>query len=121
MLQLMPLLFIGEFFSDFTLVLKIFVFLTIVSFVKNHVGNNVIAIVITILFSWYALFVAFAFFGTIYLLYTLLLLGVSGIVIDFFFVSQSAGHQNLQDNSPVSSGYDIVKRQVASRQAMMRR
>lgn len=107
----LPILFLDFFLnlaSDFTLIMKIFVFMSIINFVKNHVGENLLAILVTIVFSWYALFVAFPLFGTLYLLYILLTLGIAGVIIDYFFVSGSSGAP--PEGSPVSSGADIASR-----------
>ena len=65
------LLGLGELFTDFNFVLRIFVFMTIVSFVQTNISNSIIALMVTVVFAWYALFVMWAFFGTIYLLYSL--------------------------------------------------
>ncbi len=80
------LLSIGEFFSDMILVLKIFVLLTIISWVVMHLGKGPLAIVLIIGISWFVLFDAFWLFGGTYVLMMLLTLGIAGIFIDFFFV-----------------------------------
>ena len=76
---------IGEFFSDMVFVLKIFVLLTIISFVVMHLGKGPLAIVLIIGISWFVLFDAFWFFGGTYVLLMLLTMGVAGIFIDLFF------------------------------------
>ena len=89
-LALIPTMFallsIGEFFSDMVLVLKIFVLLTIISWVVMHLGKGPLAIVLIIGISWFVLFDAFWLFGGTYVLMMLLTLGVAGIFIDLFFV-----------------------------------
>ncbi len=82
------LAFLGimEFFSDMILVLKIFVLLTIVSWVVMHLGKGPLAIVLIVGISWFVLFDQFWFFGGVYVLMMLLMLGIAGIFIDMFFV-----------------------------------
>lgn len=82
---MLAFLSIGEFFSDMTLVLKVFVLLTIISYIVMHLGKGPLAIVLIIGISWFVLFDAFWFFGGTYVLMTLLTLGVAGIFIDLFF------------------------------------
>ncbi len=80
-------------FEDFNIVIKIFVLLTIISFLKNHLGTGALSVALMLGFSWFVFFEAWAFFGGIYILYMLLAMGVSGIIIDFFFVSGGPGDQ----------------------------
>ena len=87
LLPLLTLLSIGEFFSDMFLVPKIFVLLTIISFVMMHLGKGPLSIVIIIGFSYLMLFSPFSwFFEGAYVLMMLFMLGFAGIFIDFFFV-----------------------------------
>src|SRR3989338_3844792 len=83
---MLALLSIGEFFSDMVMVLKIFVLLTIISWVVMHLGKGPLAIVLIIGISWFVLFDMFWLFGGTYVLMMLLTLGVAGIFIDMFFV-----------------------------------
>ena len=80
------LLSIGEFFSDMFFVLKIFVWLTVLSFVVMHLGKGPLAIALSVGLTWFILFDGFWFFGGAYILMTLLMLGFAGIFIDLFFV-----------------------------------
>ena len=81
--EIMPLMFallsIGEFFSDMVFVLKIFVLLTIISWVIMHLGKGPLSIVLIIGISWFVLFDAFWLFGGTYVLMMLLTLGIAGI------------------------------------------
>ncbi|MFA4856038.1 MAG: hypothetical protein WC634_05665 [archaeon] len=83
---MLALLSIGEFFSDMVMVLKIFVLLTIISWVVMHLGKGPLAIVLIVGISWFVLFDMFWLFGGTYVLMMLLTLGVAGIFIDMFFV-----------------------------------
>ncbi len=83
----LALLSIGEFFSDMFLVLKIFVLLTIVSFVMMHLGKGPLSMVLIVGLSYLMLFTPFTwFFEGTYVLMMLFMLGFAGIFIDFFFV-----------------------------------
>jgi len=97
---------IGEFFSDMILVLKIFVLLTIISYIVMHLGKGPLAIVLIIGISWFVLFDAFWFFGGVYVLMSLLMLGVAGIFIDLFFTFPgfAAGKWGEQEAKMSSQG-----------------
>lgn len=114
-MELIALFFsISEIWGDFNLVIKIFVLMTIYSWVRNHIENNVLG---TVIFFAVTIFVFFegmwAFFGGIYIFWMLLMLGVSQIVIDFFFISPQPGQEM---GSPVDNGKDIAQRQQQSAQ-----
>ncbi|MCD6434221.1 MAG: hypothetical protein J7L14_01260 [Candidatus Diapherotrites archaeon] len=108
-----------EMVADFSLVLKIFLLMTIISFVKNHIGMGKLGIVITVVISWFVLFDYWKFFGGIFVFYLLLAFGTSSLLIDFFFVMPvrhtSAdqlipGKESPRWQSPVNTGVDIAKR-----------
>jgi len=104
-----------ELIADFNLVVKIFALMSIISFVKNHLGTGPVAIVVMVGMSWFILFDYWKFFGGIFILYSLLLAGISGVIIDFFFVGGMGGGSEPQQGmlSPVSSGADLQKRMKA--------
>jgi len=103
-----------EFSSDMILVLKIFMLLTIISFVWQHLGKGAIAIVVILGLSWIMLLSPWAwFFETTYIIMTLLMFGVGGILIDFVFAfpglaSGGGGMQPME--SQVGSGKDAGAR-----------
>ena len=107
-LDLFALFSLTETVADLTLALKIFVLLSIISFVWNHLGNTPFSIVIILGVSWFVLFDYWKFFGGVYLLYVLLTMGISGILVDFFFVSQMGGGGEAK---PVDSAVDLAVRQ----------
>ena len=80
------LLSFGEFFGDMMLVLKIFVLMTIISFVVMNLGKGPLSIILIIGISWFVLFDYWYFFGGVYVLMMTLMFGVAGILVDFFFV-----------------------------------
>jgi len=87
LMPLLALLSIGEFFSDMFLVLKIFVLLTIISFVVMNLGKGPLSYVLIIGLVWLMLFSPWTwFFEGAYVLMMLFTLGFAGIFIDLFFV-----------------------------------
>lgn len=111
---ILPVLFsFSEFFADMNLVIKIFVLLTMVSFVKTRLGTSSLAIILMVGMFFFIFFDFWRLFGTIYVLYMLLIFGVSGILIDFFFVSQMGGGGEVQagpSSSALSTGADLAMR-----------
>src|SRR3989344_8171875 len=113
---MLTLLFsLGEIWADFNIVLKIFVIMTIYSWVKNHFGNSVLGWVVFGATCFFVIFELWSIFGGIYLFYMLLLFGVSQILIDFFFITAGAppaGGAGGKMESPVSSGKELAGRQA---------
>ena len=108
-LNQMNLLFIGEMFSDMSLVLKILVLLAIFGYVTQHLGKGPLSILIIAGMSFFIIFDYWKFFGGIYVLYVLVAMGIGGILIDFMFITPSA--QGKQEG-PISHGRDFVARQA---------
>lgn len=108
---MLVLTFLGltEIWNDFNLILKIFVIMTIYSWVKNHLGGSFIGWVIFAAVTFFVIFDMWTFFGTIYVMWILLMFGVSQIIIDFFFVTPRPGQEM---ESPVGTGLDISKRRM---------
>lgn len=105
----MNLLFIGEMLSDMSLVLKIIVLLAIFGYVTQHLGKGPLSILIIAGMSFFIIFDYWKFFGGIYVLYMLVVMGIGGILIDFMFITPSA--QGKQDG-PISHGRDFSARQA---------
>ena len=110
-LEFLEPLFFGELFSDINIILKIFVLMTLVSWVNNHVGKGPLAWILIAGMGYFILFDGWKIFGPIYILYMLLMFGISGVIIDFFFVG-GGGAPEREDGleSPVSTGIDLQKR-----------
>jgi len=106
-------LFLDDLFSDMTLVLKIFVLLTIVSYVTQHLGKGPIALIVIAALSWFIIFDYFYIFGGIYVLYMLVMFGATQIMMDFFILApQAAMEQQMGggvENQP--NGKDFADRQ----------
>ncbi len=81
-----PILFFDELIGDMTFVLKIFVLMTIVSYVVQHLGKGVLALLVIAVMSWFIIFDYFMYFGGIYILYMLALFGGVQLAMDFFIV-----------------------------------
>ncbi|AJF60243.1 MAG: hypothetical protein J4224_00965 [Candidatus Diapherotrites archaeon] len=113
------LLSLTEIWNDFNLIIKIFVVMTIYSWVRNHVEGWIGWVVFGII-TFFVVFDLWAIFGSVYVVYMLLMFGISQVLIDFFFISAGrGGHEEME--SPVSSGADLAARQqhIAARQAGM--
>ena len=105
------LLNIFEAFNDFNFIIKIFVLMTLASWVRNHLGDSPLSWILIGGLGYFILFDGWAIFGPIYVLYLLLGFGVSSILIDFFFVGAGgAPKPEGMEESPVSSGVDIMSR-----------
>jgi hypothetical protein len=103
-------LFIGEMFSDLNIVLKIFVLLAIFGYVTQHLGKGPLSILIIIGMSYFIIFDYWKFFGGVYVLYMLIVMGIGGILIDFMFITPGAQGKN---EGPISHGRDFNARQAA--------
>ncbi len=107
-------LFFEEMFGDMTFVLKIFVLMTIVSYVTQHLGKGPLAIIIVAVIAW-MIFSNFAIFGSIYVLYMLVLFGATQILMDFFILApQVMMEQNMAKGGETENqphGMDMKDRQ----------
>jgi hypothetical protein len=110
--MLSVLFIVFEFLNDLNLIIKIFVLLTIVHFIKTHIQNKALGAVLMVFIGWFVLFEYWRFFGGVFVLYSLLMFGISAIIIDFFFVSSggpAGGSEGME--SPISSGLELMARQ----------
>jgi len=104
----MLVMFINEILGDFNLILMIFTFITIANFIRNHLGDGpaswvaMITVAGVVFLSGY-----WPFFGGIFTIYMLLMMGVSTLIIDFFFVAPRPGQKQ---GTPMSSGVDLGTR-----------
>lgn len=108
------MLFLDGLIGDMTLVLKIFVLLTIVSYVTQHLGKGPIAILIIVVLSYFIIFDYFIYFGGIYVLYMLVMFGISQLLMDFFILApQAMMEQNMGGEEPPGAphGLDFKERQ----------
>ncbi|MEW6295808.1 MAG: hypothetical protein AB1467_05985 [Candidatus Diapherotrites archaeon] len=82
---------ITEFLSDMNLVLKVLVLITVGRFVMEHVGTGPLGIILIAGVFIFVFGELWWLFGGVYLLYMLLMAGISGIIIDFIFVGGMHG------------------------------
>jgi len=115
------ILFFEELFGDMNFVLKIFVLMTIFSYVTQHLGKGPLAIIIVVVISW-MIFSNFAIFGSIYVLYMLVLFGVTQILMDFFILApQAMMEQNMQKGGEVANQPNSKDMQDRQKQMMQMR
>jgi len=114
MLTGIPILLLDGLFSDMILVLKIFTLMAIIAFVMQHLGKGPLAILIIVGISWFVVFDYFAFFGGIYVLWILLSFGLTGVIIDFFFVNPGGG---VEKTPGISTGGEFMARQAQMQKA----
>jgi hypothetical protein len=103
-----------ELFSDFNLILKLFVLMMIIGFVQGHLGKGPMATAVMGILVFFILFDAWQVFGGIYILYALITLGFSGILIDFFFVTPPLASQReqMQQQEPEGVNSQDVKERI---------
>lgn len=82
--------YISETISDLSLAIKIFVLLTIIYFVRNHLGGGLISTIVILIFAYFVIFAKWHLFGPLYIIYIIMVLGVGGIFMDFFFLKQQS-------------------------------
>ncbi len=113
---------LGQMLSDFNLIVKIFVMMTVVSFVNNHIENKQLGMVIMVFMFFFIFGNFWAFFGGVYLIYILLMMGVSGIMVDWFFLGGGAKGQQKQKGGIQNeiSGADMVRRRAGMQANMAR-
>lgn len=85
-------LFFGEFFSDMGFILRIFLLVAVLGFINQHIENKILKTVVALFMLYITVFVNWKVFGTIYFIYAILGMGVSSIVVDYFFMSNMGGH-----------------------------
>lgn len=78
-----------DIFSDFSLVIQIFILLTMMSFVFQHYGKNGWSYVLILILIYLIFFVIPGLSFGLFILQLLLTAGISSIIVDFFFVTQS--------------------------------
>lgn len=106
-----------EFFSDFNLILKLFVLLLIISFVFNHLGKTPMAWVVIAALAYFILWDAWQFFGTVYILYMFLAMGFVGFIIDYFFMATplrtKKAHAGEEEGGSSKDSEDFLKHHKA--------
>jgi hypothetical protein len=127
-MDVLNLLFLSM-LSDFDIILKIFFFIFIVGFVRQKITHNVLALIIISIAVIFLVFVYWAEFRWVYILYVLITMGISSIVVDFFFVSmggegpkkmleeggslESSGQKAMKARDAVHTGIEMQQRNQA--------
>lgn len=110
MLPLFAALFqLGSFFSDLDLILKVVGLLLVMSFVRTHVQNAMLATLLTIGLAAFLLFDGWGIFGTGLVVYLAVSFGVVGILVDIFFFG-GIQHRSQEEMH--------MEQQMAQRRAM---
>ena len=96
-----------QIFSDFNIILKLFVLIMIMNFVINHLGKGPMSWIVMAIVSYFVIFDSWKLFGPVYILYMVLALGFVGFFIDFFFMTtplqaKKQQHYSEQENSSPS-------------------
>lgn len=106
------ILFLDGLVGDLTFILKIFVLMAVFAYVTGHLGKGPLGIFVFALIAWLVIFDYFAIFGGIYILYMLLALGLTGVLIDFMFITPSPMNKQEGTGEPISNGKDYMARQA---------
>ena len=101
MYDLVLLSIFSGFFSDMSFILKIFLLVAVLGFLNQHIENKTLKVIVAIFMVYIVIFVDWATFGWMYLIYAVLGLGISSIFVDFFFITnmnpeeKGGGHQGM--------------------------
>ena len=97
--------------SDFQFVIQVFIMVAVISFILNHLGKGLLSIIL-ILAMFYVIFILIPGLSEmVFLLYTLLMAGVSTLLVDFFFITGTGvGQQEQGQERPDVTGTDVQAR-----------
>lgn len=109
---MLDFVFLG-FIEDWYLIFQIFILITIISFVQNHLGRGAISILAIGVMAYIIFFVIPVLAGGVFLLYLLLMAGISGIIVDFFFLT--AGQGSASEQRPDVVGTDVQGRMTPNK------
>ncbi|VVB75548.1 Uncharacterised protein [uncultured archaeon] len=112
-------LFLDDLIPDMTLVLKIFVLLTIVSYVLQHLGKGPLAWMVIAVLSYFIIFDYFYIFGGIYVLYMLVLFGATQILMDFFILAPQAAMEQQMHGGEEGGGEHMTGQEFGEKQKRM--
>lgn len=104
--------YLTELYNDFQLMLKILILITIANFARNHLGKGPLSWIIIAGFAFFIFTDLWRLFGTLYVIYLLLVFGLATVLIDFFFLGAFKGGGEASEGiqSPISHGGDLAKR-----------
>jgi hypothetical protein len=118
------------FFSDMSFLLKLAFIIFIIIFVRERITKNWLAITAIVLVCIVLVFFYWPVFGSIYVIYILITIGIGSVLVDTFFVTMQEGHGGGTSPEDIVGrpGYqieeqpdvDMEKLFAARRQAMSR-
>ncbi len=88
----------GEFFSDMSFIVKIFALVAILGFLNQHIENKTLKVIVALFIGYIMIFVDWSTFGTLYMIYAILGLGIAGIFTDFFFITGMGAGQKAEQH-----------------------
>jgi hypothetical protein len=111
-----------NFLKDMDFVLKIFFFLFIISFVRKRITHNTFALILISLATVVLVVFYWPIFGTMFFVYTLLTIGVTHVLVDFFFVSMDKSAEEMVGGSQsqgddAHSGKEVMEKQQSIKNA----
>lgn len=118
------------FFSDMSFLLKVAFIVFIIIFVKERITKNWLAITAIVLVCIVLIFFYWPIFGSIYVVYILITIGIGGVLVDTFFVTMQEGHSKgtspqdilgMQGNQQMQEPEIDMEQMAPAREALMRR
>ncbi len=88
----------GEFFSDMSFLVKIFALVAILGFLNQHIENKTLKVIVALFIGYIMIFVDWSTFGTLYVIYAILGIGIAGIFTDFFFITGMGAGQKAEQH-----------------------
>ena len=101
------------FFEEMYFVIQVFIMISIISFILNHLGKGLLSIILIIVMFYVVFILIPAISIGAFMIYTLLMAGVSTLFVDFFFITAGQpGQQHQQgEERPDVLGTDVKERQ----------
>jgi hypothetical protein len=95
----MNLIVLG-FFEDMSFLLKLAFIIFIIIFVRERITKNWLAITAIVIFCLLLVFKYWHIFGSIYVVYILITIGIGGVLVDTFFVTMQEGQPKHKGGGP---------------------
>lgn len=116
------------FFSDMSFLLKLAFIVFIIIFVKERITKNWLAITAIVIVCIVLIFFYWEIFGSIYVVYILITIGIGSVLVDTFFVTMQEGAPKHKGEGPSPQQmlgeqepeYDMEQVAAARQQAMKR-
>ncbi|MDO8648048.1 MAG: hypothetical protein Q7R70_06590 [Candidatus Diapherotrites archaeon] len=101
------------FFEEMYFVIQVFIMISIISFILNHLGKGLLSIILIIVMFYVVFILIPAISIGAFMIYTLLMAGVSTLFVDFFFITagQPGQQQQQGEERPDVLGTDVKERQ----------